>query len=116
MKTKIYFQPIFKNEDDWGLRLYSFEVYHDYDNAKKDFPDCQIAAYSGNDIEEPIFVDEPLKQYDLLCDIGFSVQSETKHPTNAEIMRGLVRRVKMLQENPDEIQEATGVVDIVENE
>lgn len=54
--SKVYYQPVLP-EEDWGVRLHSFEVYYDFMAAKRDFPDCVIAAYSGDDIEEPTYVD-----------------------------------------------------------
>ncbi|MFW6273011.1 MAG: hypothetical protein ACOC2U_04465 [bacterium] len=57
----IYFQPDFKDNDTLktkdGIDFYSFFVYRNYHNAKKDFPNTPILAYSGDDIEEPTYMD-----------------------------------------------------------
>ena len=56
MKT-IYYQPIL-NEGEWeNLDIYSFEVYYSFEKCKKDFPNHTIAAYSGDDIENPTYRD-----------------------------------------------------------
>jgi hypothetical protein len=52
----IYYQPDLKNEE-WGVKLYSFQVYNSKAKAHKDFPDKTILAYSKNEIENPTFVD-----------------------------------------------------------
>jgi len=52
----IYYQPELK-DDEWGVKLYSFEVYRSLENAQEDFPDRKIIKYQGDDIEEPTFVD-----------------------------------------------------------
>jgi hypothetical protein len=52
-----YYQPRLEN-DEWGVLLHSFEVYRDYKNAKSDFPDRVIDIYTGNDIENPTYVDD----------------------------------------------------------
>lgn len=58
MNTQIYYQPIL-SRDEWEKgELASFHVYRDLFNAKKDYPNHQIAAYSGDDIEEPVYVDD----------------------------------------------------------
>lgn len=50
-------------------------------------------------------------RYDMLCDVGFTVLSDSKVPTNNEIITALERRLEMLKNNPDEIQEAIGIVE-----
>lgn len=50
-----YYQPEMKEEDEIGLP--SFCVYHKKENAQKAFPDVKILEYSGDDIENPTFVD-----------------------------------------------------------
>jgi hypothetical protein len=56
-----YYQPEFVNGNPPinknGVELFSFEVYRSKEECKKDFPNHKIMAYSGNDIEEPTFVD-----------------------------------------------------------
>jgi hypothetical protein len=64
MLETIYYQPIMTdaqwNENKW---FNSRDVYYSLSNAKKDFPNCEIGAYSGDDIEEPTFLDiEDLKE------------------------------------------------------
>ena len=57
----VYYQPEFvdgKPPFYQGTELYSFEVYHSKSEAQKDFPKHKIIEYSGDDIEEPTFVDE----------------------------------------------------------
>lgn len=54
--VQVYYQPEL-NEDEWGDKLYSFEVYRSLENAQEDFPGRKINKYQGNDIEEPTFVD-----------------------------------------------------------
>ncbi len=52
---KVYYQPIL-TEKEWGeTDLHSFEVYHTYEHAKKDFPNNIIGAYSGDEIENPTY-------------------------------------------------------------
>ena len=61
MNKDIYFQPDFRNDDTLitpdGVELWSYYVYANFDNARKDFPDRQIIAYKGDDIENPYFID-----------------------------------------------------------
>lgn len=61
MNNNVYYQPDFKNDDTLitpkGVELWSYYVYSNFENAKKDFPDRNIIAYSGNDIESPYFID-----------------------------------------------------------
>jgi hypothetical protein len=52
-----YYQPVLKDEE-WGEVLHSFEVYRDFKNAKHDFPDRVIDIYTGNEIENPTYVDD----------------------------------------------------------
>jgi len=61
MEKNIYYQPEFKNglppKTHDGIELYSFEVYRSKEKAQKDFPNHEILTYTGDDIEEPTFVD-----------------------------------------------------------
>ena len=54
----VYFQPILSdvewNENRW---FNSFDVYDSYHKAKADFPNSEIGAYSGNDIEDSNFIE-----------------------------------------------------------
>jgi hypothetical protein len=54
------------------------------------------------------------KRYDMAMDIGFVVYSDNEQPNDDEILAGLKRRIKMLEENPSEIKEAVGAYDIVD--
>ena len=58
----VYYQPEFKDGNPpiskSGNEPYSFEVYKSRDKCQEEFPDCQIITYSGDDIEDPTFVDE----------------------------------------------------------
>lgn len=59
--SKKYYQPEFENGNPpfyEGMELWSFEVYHSKEEAQKDFPHHKIIEYSGNDIENPTFVDK----------------------------------------------------------
>ena len=54
----IYFQPLLSDAEWNEYRDFnSFDVYHSFQNAKADFPNNEIGAYSGDDIEEPTFID-----------------------------------------------------------
>ena len=61
MNENIYFQPNFEIGDTLitpnGVELWSYYVYANFDNARKDFPDRQIIAYKDGDIECPYFID-----------------------------------------------------------
>lgn len=61
MNENIYFQPDFSCEETLitpdGVELWSYYVYASFDNARRDFPDRQIIAYKGDDIEDPYFID-----------------------------------------------------------
>jgi hypothetical protein len=61
MNDGIYFQPDFKNDEFLftpdGVELWSYYVYANFDNARKDFPDRQIITYKNGDIENPYFID-----------------------------------------------------------
>jgi len=57
---------------------------------------------------------EKIKRYDMAMDIGFVVYSDNEQPNDDEILAGLKRRIKMLEENPSEIKEAVGAYDIVD--
>jgi len=59
MNEKVYYQPIM-SDAQWNEHrdFNSFDVYNSFEKAKADFPDCEIGAYSGDDIENPNFVDE----------------------------------------------------------
>jgi hypothetical protein len=52
----IYYQPDLKDEE-WGVKLFSFQVYDSKANAQKDFPEREILEYTENGIENPTFVD-----------------------------------------------------------
>lgn len=56
-----YFQPELDDKGDIlghpGETIFSFEVWASKDELMKDFPNCTPIAYSGDDIENPQFVD-----------------------------------------------------------
>lgn len=54
----VYYQPILSDEE-WNEHRWfnSFNVYRSYWNAKKAFPNNEIGAYSGDDIEDPTYMD-----------------------------------------------------------
>ncbi len=52
LTAEIYYQP-----EDTKEEIFSFEVYHSLKNAQKDFPDQKIIRYSGDDIEDPSYID-----------------------------------------------------------
>lgn len=55
--------------------------------------------------------------YNHMCDVAFTVLSANPdEPTTAEMIKGLERRLANLKENPDEANEAFGVVDMYEDE
>jgi hypothetical protein len=60
-KDMKYYQPKFgpKGEPPFyeGVELYSFEVYKSKAECEKDFPNHEILEFSGDDIEDPTFVD-----------------------------------------------------------
>lgn len=62
--TTKYYQPDLPDEL-WGTPegLWTFDVYHSKEKAQADFPDYEIKEYSGDDIEDPTFVDHD--RYDL---------------------------------------------------
>ena len=66
-QEKIYFQPDWENDFELitpnGVELWSYYVYSNFDNARKDFPDRKIIAYKGDDIENPYFIDGGAEDY-----------------------------------------------------
>lgn len=65
MEQDKYYQPEFNSMGDVigyeekGGVCHSFQVWHKKQNLLKDLPLCNPIEYSGNDIEEPTFMDEP---------------------------------------------------------
>lgn len=56
----LYFQPDEAGDPDCGTSaatIKSFDVYRDYENAKKAHPDCEIMTFIMYDIEDPRFLD-----------------------------------------------------------
>lgn len=52
----VFYQP--KLEDlEWGVLLFSFQVYASKQKARRDFPRRQILEFKEGEIEEPTFVD-----------------------------------------------------------
>lgn len=82
--TRVYYQPIMTdaqwNEHRW---FNSFNVYHSYENAKADFPDCEIGAYSGDDIEEPTYIDDvpPINVTEVVTKDGDTVYITSENLT-----------------------------------
>lgn len=95
MNENIYFQPDFKNDDTLitpdGVELCSYHVYANFDNARKDFPDRQIIAYKGCDIENPYFID------------GIIIMHEKSNEANGLLAKTLVSKLQeRLKLFPDE--------------
>jgi hypothetical protein len=57
MKT-VFYQPILTDTEFAQQELASFMVYRSFENAKKDFPDKTIGAFTEDEIEEPTFIDD----------------------------------------------------------
>jgi len=56
---KVYYQPNLSDKEWYANKWFNtIDVYHSFDNAKRDFPNAEIGAYSGDDIENPNFIDE----------------------------------------------------------
>ncbi len=57
-KNTIYYQPELPDEL-WGTNkgIYSFEVYRSKKKCKEDFPKYNVIEYSGDEIEEPTYID-----------------------------------------------------------
>lgn len=58
----VYYQPDF-SDPDVNAQLSSFMVFADKEIAQKAFPNAKINEYSGNDIEEPTFMDDVYSEY-----------------------------------------------------
>lgn len=60
-KKNVYYQPKFDGKGDIaghkGEHIYSFQVWRKKKNLIKEYPNCKPLRYSGNDIEEPTFMD-----------------------------------------------------------
>jgi hypothetical protein len=63
MSKKIIYQPVLTVEEWETGKLPSFGVYHELENAKKDYPKHVIAAYFEDEIEEPTYMDVDSKAY-----------------------------------------------------
>lgn len=55
---KVMYQPVLSVEEWETGKLPSFGVYHNFDNARKDYPNHTIAAYGEDEIEEPTYMDK----------------------------------------------------------
>lgn len=103
----IYFQPILLEGDLINSDFNSSMVYRSYDNAKRDFPNHNIGAYSGNDIENPTFIDSE--------ETGVHVTTfTTVHPQETQPITGFeVRPFKIYKEDGEEDESVTslGVTD-----
>lgn len=62
-----YYQPVLQ-DSEWGILLCSFQVYYNKTKLEKDFPGREIKEYSGDDIENPTFVDE--REYYVMHNVG----------------------------------------------
>lgn len=58
---KVMYQPVLSVEEWETGKLPSFGVYHNFDNARKDYPNHTIAAYGEDEIEEPTYMDVDIK-------------------------------------------------------
>jgi len=59
-QDQLYFQPIGVDAYDGGTtvaKLHSCYVYYDLETARTNHPGCDIEAFSGDDIQKPIFID-----------------------------------------------------------
>ena len=56
---QLYFQPEGAGNRDAGTasKINSHQVYRHLENATKEHPDCEIEAFTGDDIEKPKFLD-----------------------------------------------------------
>ena len=56
---QLYFQPENAGDPDAGTasKVNSYQVYRHLENATKEHPDCEIEAFSGDDIRKPNFLD-----------------------------------------------------------
>ena len=52
----VFFQPILTEEEQEKAGLFS--VYRSYENAKADYPDAVIGAYTEEQISNPLFIDD----------------------------------------------------------
>jgi hypothetical protein len=58
LKETVYYQPVLTEREMFENDMYSWFVYRSLENAKRDFPNHKIKEYSGNDIEEPVYIDD----------------------------------------------------------
>jgi hypothetical protein len=63
MSKKVIYQPILTVEEWETGKLPSFGVYHELENAKKDYPEHLIAAYFEDEIQEPTYMDADSTRY-----------------------------------------------------
>jgi hypothetical protein len=68
-KTVVYYQPDLTDEEYLEHNLATYEVFNSYHNAKESFPDHNILAFTGDDIEAHIYVDTP-PSFVVTYDIG----------------------------------------------
>ena len=54
----VYYQPRLSKQEWESGELSSFEVYRYFENARLDYPDHEIVAYCGDDIENPTYADD----------------------------------------------------------
>jgi len=66
-----YYQPDNLNDNDY---LFSFQVYAHEENAEIDYPNRKIVKYTGEDIEDFEFIDEPEFDFDYLFSVTKAIQ------------------------------------------
>ena len=57
LKKTVYYQPVLTEKEMFENDIFSWQVYASLENAKKDFPNHEIKEYSGDDIENPVYID-----------------------------------------------------------
>lgn len=58
LKKIVYYQPVLTEKEMFENDLFSWQVYRSYANAKRDFPNHEIKEYTGDDIENPLYIDD----------------------------------------------------------
>lgn len=61
LNKEVYFQPNLSDEEWYNNKDFNTtDVFRSFANAKARFPNNEIGAYSGNDIEDKHFVDSEI--------------------------------------------------------
>lgn len=76
---EVFYQPIMSGKELEKHDLASFMVYRNYENAKQDFPDIPIGAFTEDDIENPTFIDEDDRTVTFYVDIPQEGTDEWKN-------------------------------------